>query len=158
MQALNSSLLTSSNGAGVQVGIEAFGAVAQLADVNAAGATFAPPGDTGGETQPRIITAATSVQHHRILRYNAKTLGGTSITYNDVLQTAQGAFATAPAGPKWLFLLSDGQTPVNTGQREHKGNADRPAQLGHPSQQLCGRRQLDLQRQRCPRQDGCGDR
>jgi len=113
VHALNSSLLTSSDGAGVQAGIEAFGAVAALADVNAAGATFAPPGDTGGETQARIITAATSIQHHRILRYNVKTLGGTGITYNDVLQTAQGAFATAPAGPKWLFLLSDGQTPVN---------------------------------------------
>jgi hypothetical protein len=114
VKALNASLLTSSNRVGVQVGIEAFGSLAQVADLNAAGATFAPPGDTGGEAQPRVITAAESVWHHRILQYNAKSLGTTGITYDDVLETAKTAFASAPSGPKWLFLISDGKTPVNT--------------------------------------------
>jgi hypothetical protein len=113
--ALNSSLLASSGGVGIQVGIEAFGSSAALADLSPAGGLFAPPGDTlAGETQPRIITAATSVQHHQIVRYNVKPLGTTGIDYNDVIATAQAAFATAPAGPKWVFLLSDGKTSVNT--------------------------------------------
>jgi hypothetical protein len=113
--ALNSSLLSSSGGVGIQVGVEAFGSSAAVADLSPAGGQFAPPGSIlAGETQPRIINAATSVQHHRILRYNVKQLGTTGIDYNDVIATAQAAFATAPAGPKWVFLLSDGHTSVNT--------------------------------------------
>jgi hypothetical protein len=110
---LDSSLI-SSPGASVMVGVEAFAQLAQVADLNVAGtAVFAAPGDTGGESQPRIITATTSVQRGSITRYNAKSLGASGASYDAAVSTALSAFSHAPAGPKWVMLLSDGKTSVS---------------------------------------------
>src|SRR4029077_17442075 len=65
-----------------------------------------------GESQPRIITAASSVQRFQITRYTPKSLGGSGASYDAAVSTALSAFTQAPAGPKWVMLLSDGKTSV----------------------------------------------
>jgi hypothetical protein len=110
---LNTNLISAYPGASMMVGVEAFAQLAQVADLNLSGTQiFAAPGDTSGESQPRIITATTSVQRGAITRYNAKSLGGSGASYDSAVSTALAAFDRAPAGPKWIMLLSDGKTGV----------------------------------------------
>jgi hypothetical protein len=98
----------------VLVGVEAFANQAKVAALDSAGTEmFAAPGDTGGEAQPRIITAATSIHRGEIGRYVPMSLGsGHRNNYDSAVMTALGALGQAPAGPKWIVLLSDGQTSV----------------------------------------------
>jgi hypothetical protein len=112
VQKLNSSLISTYPGASMQVGIEAFGAEAQVADLSLSGQTFATPSYTGGEARPRIVTAATSVQRGAILQYNYKSLGGTGITFDRVIDKALGSLDLV-SGPRWVFLISDGRTSVS---------------------------------------------
>ena len=149
---LNSSLISAYPGTSMRVGVEAFSAQAQLADLTVGGAPFATPGYTGGEAQPRIITAATSIQRGQILRYNAKPLGDSGITFDQVVDKALSSLTVAPAGPKYVFLLSDGKTSV---ERHH---ADPTDQVGHPPAQLCRRRRRQLQHVGCAREDVPCDR
>jgi hypothetical protein len=97
------------------VGVEAFAEFAQVASLNTAGSQiFAPPGYTGGEAQPRIDTAAMSVRRGSISRYVPKDLGALHHnSYDAAVMTALSALGQAPAGPKWIMLLSDGQTSVS---------------------------------------------
>ena len=94
---LNSSLISAYPGTSMRVGVEAFSvAQAQLADLDCDGAPFATPGYTGGEAQPRIITAATSIQRGQILRYNTKP-GWATTGYHVRPGRGQGPeFADAP--------------------------------------------------------------
>jgi hypothetical protein len=110
---LNTSLIAAYPSTRMVVGVEAFAQVARVADLSAPGPDlFAAPGDKGTEAQPRIITAATSVRRGAIDRYVPKDLGGSPTSYDQAVSTALTALHSAPAGPKWLMLLSDGKTSV----------------------------------------------
>jgi hypothetical protein len=115
VEALNSSLAAT---AGLQVGLVAFGNQAAAADLDPAGtATFLPPGFTGGDPLPRINTVARSVVRDQIGLYDPTTLGGSGAgtAFNSAISVALSTLATAPAGPKWIMFLSDGQAAIDDG-------------------------------------------
>jgi hypothetical protein len=106
--ALNNSLPE----AGVQVGLVGLAGTAAAADLDPAGsASFVPPDFTGGDYRPRIETVARSVEKFRIGLYDPRDLeGGTN--FDAAVQAALSTLASAPAGPKWIMFLSDGDAPV----------------------------------------------
>ena len=106
--ALNNSLPAS----GIQVGLVGLADTAAAADLDPAGsATFVPPHFTGGDALPRIETVARSVVSRRIGLYDPRDLGkGTN--FDAAVEVALSTFASAPAGPKWILFLSDGEAPV----------------------------------------------
>ena len=111
--ALNRSLVASS---GLQVGMVAFANQAAAADLDPVGsATFVPPGFTGGDPRPRIDTAAGSVVRDRIGLYDPKDLGGSGAgtAFNSAISETLSTLGTAPAGPKWIMFLSDGQAAID---------------------------------------------
>jgi hypothetical protein len=113
--ALNQSLATTS---GVQAGLVAFANQAAAADLDPVGsATFLPPGYTGGDPRPRIETVARSVVRGQIGLYDPKPLGGSGAgtAFDNAVQAALATLAGAPAGPKWIMFLSDGQAPIDDG-------------------------------------------
>ena len=113
VEALNSSLATTS---GLQVGLVAFANDAAVADLDPVGTTtFLPPGYTGGDVRPRISTVATSVVRDRIGLYDPTDLGGSGAgtAFNSAVSVALSTLATAPAGPKWVMFLSDGQSAID---------------------------------------------
>lgn len=115
VEALNSSLAAT---AGLQVGLVAFGNQAAAADLDPAGtATFLQPGFTGGDPLPRINTVARSVIRDHIGLYDPKTLGGSGAgtAFNSAISVALSTLGTAPAGPKWIMFLSDGQAGIDDG-------------------------------------------
>ena len=111
---LNTTLISSSAGTNMVVGVEAFSQFAKVAALNTADtALFAAPASTAvGETQPRIITAAKSIHRGSIDSYVPRDLGGSPTSYDAAVSTALTALHSAPAGPKWVMLLSDGKTSV----------------------------------------------
>lgn len=110
---LNTSLISSYPGASMMVGVEAFSQFARVAALNMSDSElFAAPASTGGEAQPRVITAATSIHRGGIDMYVPRDLGGSPTSYDLAVATALSAFHSAPAGPKWVMLLSDGKTSV----------------------------------------------
>ncbi|WP_457207870.1 vWA domain-containing protein [Nocardioides sp. P5_C9_2] len=116
IQALNGSLAGSS---GLQVGLVAFANQAAAADLDPAGsATFLPPGFTGGDPRPRINTVSSSVVRDRIGLYDPRDLGGSGsgTAFNSGISVALSTLATAPAGPKWIMFLSDGQAAIDDSQ------------------------------------------
>jgi hypothetical protein len=115
VEALNSSLAAT---AGLQVGLVAFGNQAAAADLDPAGtATFLPPGFTGGDPLPRITSVARSVVRDQIGLYDTKSLGGSGAgtAFNSAISVALSTLGTAPAGPKWIMFLSDGQAAIDDG-------------------------------------------
>ena len=106
--ALNKSLPAT----GVQVGLVGLAGTAAAADLDPAGsAAFVPPDFTGGDPRPRIESVARSVEMFRIGLYDPRDLeGGTN--FDAAIQVALATLANAPAGPKWIMLLSDGDAPV----------------------------------------------
>jgi len=111
--ALNRSLVSNS---GLQAGVVAFADDAAAADLDPHGtATFLPPGFTGGDAAPRIETAARSVTRGHIGLYDPKSLGGSGAgtAFNSAIRVALDTLATAPAGPKWVMFLSDGQAAID---------------------------------------------
>ncbi len=111
--ALNRSLAASS---GLQVGLVAFANEAAAADLDPVGsATFVPPGFTGGDPRPRIDTVAGSVVRDRIGLYDPRDLGGSGAgtAFNSAISVALSTLGTAPAGPKWIMFLSDGQAAID---------------------------------------------
>jgi len=113
VSALNNSLTTT---AGVQAGLIAFANQAATADLDPVGsATFLPPGYTGGDPRPRIETVARSVTRGQIGLYDPKPLGGSGsgTAFNNATQLALSTLGLAPAGPKWIMFLSDGQAPID---------------------------------------------
>lgn len=115
IEALNGSL---SGTSGLQVGLVGFANQAAAADVDPAGtATFVAPRFTGGDARPRINTVARSVVRERIGLYEPKDLGGSGAgsAFNSAVSVALSTLATAPAGPKWIMFLSDGQAPIDDG-------------------------------------------
>lgn len=110
---LNRSLAGTS---GLQVGLVAFANQAAAADLDPVGsATFLPPGFTGGDSRPRIDTVASSVVRDAIGLYDPRTLGGSGAgtAFNSAVSVALATLRTAPAGPKWIMFLSDGQSPID---------------------------------------------
>lgn len=107
--ALNGSLPA----AGVQVGLVGLAATAAAADLDPVGtASFVPPAFTGGDPVPRIETVARSVVSRRIGLYDPRDLGiGTN--FNAAVQVALSVLATAPAGPRWIMFLSDGEADID---------------------------------------------
>jgi hypothetical protein len=113
--ALNNSLATTS---AVQAGVVAFANQAAAADLDPVGsATFLPPGYTGGDPRPRVETVARSVVRGQIGLYDPKPLGGSGAgtAFDNAVQAALATLAGAPAGPKWIMFLSDGQAPIDDG-------------------------------------------
>lgn len=106
--ALNKSLPA----AGVQVGLVGLAGTAAAADLDPAGsASFVPPDFTGGDPRPRIESVARSVTMFRVGLYDPRDLeGGTN--FDAAIQVALSTLANAPAGPKWIMFLSDGDAPV----------------------------------------------
>lgn len=112
---LNGSLAATS---GLQVGLVAFANQAAAADLDPAGsATFLPPQFSGGDARPRIDTVARSVVRNRIGLYDPRTLGGSGAgtAFNSAISTALATLGSAPAGPKWIMFLSDGQAAIDDG-------------------------------------------
>jgi hypothetical protein len=110
---LNSSLISSYSGTSMVVGVEAFSHNAAVAALNTTDTSlFAAPSYTGGEAQPRIITAAQSIWRGSIESYVHRDLGASPTSYDAAVATALSALHSAPAGPKWVMLLSDGKTSV----------------------------------------------
>ena len=100
---------------GLQVGLVGFANQAAAADLDPAGtATFVPPGFTGGDPRPRIDTVARSVVRDQIGLYDPKNLGGSGAgtAFNNAVEVALSTLGTAPAGPKWIMFLSDGQSAI----------------------------------------------
>lgn len=100
---------------GLQVGLVAFANEAATAIVDPAGeATFVPPGYTGGDPRPRIDTVARSVVRNEIGLFDSKSLGGSGsgTAFNNAIREALSTLGDAPAGPKWIMFLSDGQSAV----------------------------------------------
>lgn len=111
--ALNRSLAASS---GLQVGLVAFANEAAAAELDPVGsATFVPPGFTGGDPRPRIDTVAGSVVRDQIGLYDPRDLGGSGAgtAFNSAISVALSTLGTAPAGPKWIMFLSDGQAAID---------------------------------------------
>lgn len=99
----------------LQVGLVAFADEAAAADLSPDGtATFLPPGFSGGDAQPRVVTAARSVTRRNIALYDPKSLGGSGSgsAFNNAVTTSLSTLAAQPAGPKWVMFLTDGQAPV----------------------------------------------
>jgi hypothetical protein len=115
VEALNGSLAGT---AGLQVGLVAFANQAAAADLDPVGtATFLPPDFTGGDPLPRINTVARSVVRDAIGLYDPLTLGGSGAgtAFNSAISVALSTLGTAPAGPKWIMFLSDGQAAIDDG-------------------------------------------
>jgi hypothetical protein len=113
--ALNSSLASASD---VQAGVEAFSNQAAIADLNPDPSTayaFVPPGYTGGDPSSRVDTVARSVDRGQIGLYTATPLGGSGAgtAFNNAVHVALDTLASAPAGPKWVMFLSDGQSAID---------------------------------------------
>ena len=115
VEALNSSLAAT---AGLQVGLVAFSNQAAAADLDPAGtATFLPPGFTGGDPL------------HGSAPWSGASFGtGSACTTPRTSAAAEPGprstapspwlcphWATAPAGPKWIMFLSDGQAAIDNG-------------------------------------------
>ncbi len=99
---------------GVQVGLVGLAGTSASADVDpsASAAAFVPPGFTGGDPRPRIESVARSVTMFRVGLYEPRDLeGGTN--FDAAIQVGLSTLATAPAGPKWIMFLSDGDAPVS---------------------------------------------
>ncbi len=107
--ALNKSLPAS----GVQVGLVGLAGEAAAADLDPAGsAAFLAPDFTGGDPRPRIESVARSVQRFRIGLYDPREFDkGTN--FNAAIRVGLATLANAPAGPKWMMFLSDGEAPVS---------------------------------------------
>ena len=124
MQALNGSLAATS---GVQAGLIAFANQAAVADLDPAGsATFLPPGFTGGDPRPRVDTVAGSVTRAGIGLYDPRPFGpsGSGDAFTSAISVALSTLRAAPAGPKWIMLLSDGASGIDNGVLAELGQSD----------------------------------
>jgi hypothetical protein len=101
VQALNTGLISS---AGTSlVSLEQFAVSASAVDLDpAAGAPvwFDTPGNNGTGSEPRIVTAARTLQ---------RATGPAGTTLDEAVALALNTLRGAPAGPKWIMFLSDGQ-------------------------------------------------
>jgi hypothetical protein len=103
---------------GVQVGLVAFANQAAAADLDPVGsARLVAPGYTGGDPRPRIDTVARSVVRNKIGLYDPLPLGGSGAgtAFNSAIQTTLATLGSAPAGPKYVMFLSDGQSAIDDG-------------------------------------------
>lgn len=107
VRSLNTSLVGTSDR--IQTGLEAFTETAEVASLdNAAFLPFAAPGYTGGLAEPRLDTVANSVTLSHIGQFVDIDLSGRGTNFQQAIDKAVEALAATPAGPKWVFLLSDG--------------------------------------------------
>ncbi len=101
---------------GVHVGLVALAERAAAADLDPAGLVhFVAPGFTGGDARARIETVARSVVRHQIGLYDPRDLGGKGTNYDEAISIALSLLDTAPAGPKYIMFLSDGEGRVSDG-------------------------------------------
>ena len=78
--------------------------------------TLVPAGYTGGDVQPRVVSAARSITRNHIGLYRSSDLGGSGAPgmMDHAVAAALSTLGRAPAGPKWVLLLSDGLAGVST--------------------------------------------
>lgn len=113
VDALNASLAAAAHSAdSLRVGIEAFADTGAMTPLTAAGATLAAPGALGADGRTLLHGAAMGLRRGGTTRYASLPVG-THTNFDAAVATANAAFATAPAGPKWLMLLSDGKAKVS---------------------------------------------
>lgn len=127
---------------GVQVGIVGLAEIAAAADVDSGGgsAVFVAPGFTGGDPQPRIESVARSVVRQRIGLYEPRDLGGEGTNFSGAMDIALSTLASAPAGPKWIMFLSDGEAPVDDAILERLRTSEvRLRSFGIGGRATCGR-------------------
>lgn len=135
VKALNTSLITASSR--LETGLEAFtnsAAAASLQTQTEGRLTFATPGYAGGLGEPRLNTVAGSVKLSHIGKFIDTDLTGHGTDFQAAIDTALATLATAPAGPKYVMLLSDGgrsnTTPPNLGPLAASGVHLRSFDLG----------------------------
>lgn len=127
---------------GTQVGVVALAQAAAAADVDpgASATAFVAPGFTGGDPQPRIETVARSIVRQRIGLYEPRDLGGEGTNFDGAIDIALSTLASAPAGPKWIMFLSDGEAPVDDAVVERLRSSDvRLRSFGIGERATCGR-------------------
>jgi hypothetical protein len=95
--------LASSTGT-LRTGLVGFAQLAEAASIDATNPDTAllPPGSVG------LSTAVSSITRTRIHQLVEKDLGGNETNYGAALTKALAVLGTAPAGPKHIFILSDG--------------------------------------------------
>ena len=101
VQALNTGLISSA-GASL-VSLEQFSTSAAAVDLDpGAGPAvlFDSPGNNGTGSEPRLVTAARTLQ---------RATGASGTTLDEAVAVALRTLGGAPAGPKWIMFLSDGQ-------------------------------------------------
>lgn len=113
IMALNNSLSAASAGSNVHVAVQPFADVSVAAAMRPDGTTFVSPEETAADGSRRVDTVARSLVKNNVLQYVAKNVGeGTN--FNDSVSSALATLATAPTGPKWVFMLSDGESNIST--------------------------------------------
>jgi hypothetical protein len=135
--ALNRSLPS----AGIQVGLVGLAETAAAADLDPVGsAALVPPHFTGGDPLPRIESVATSVNRNYIGLFDRRELGSDGTNFNAAIDAALSTLATAPAGPKWIMFLSDGEARVDDALLERLGQSGvHLRSFGIGARATCGR-------------------
>ena len=101
VQALNTGLLSSAGSS--LVSLEHFATSAAADDLDpgpGAPVLFDSPANTGTGSEPRLVTAARTLQ---------RATGPSGTTLDEAVLLALNTLRSAPAGPKWIMFLSDGQ-------------------------------------------------
>ncbi len=126
---------------GVQVGLVALAARAAAADLDPVGsASFVAPATTGGDGRPRIESVARSIVRHQIGLYDTRDLGGTGTNFDEALGIALSMLGSAPAGPRHIMFLSDGEAPVSDGRlAELSQSGVRLRSFGIGARATCGK-------------------
>ena len=112
VDALNAGLAAAPHSSdSLRVGVEAFADTGAFAPLDPAGRTLAAPGELGPDGSTLLHSAVTAMGRGAITRY-ANLPVGVHTNFDAAVAAAQATFASAPAGPKWLMLLSDGKASV----------------------------------------------
>lgn len=101
VQALNAGLITSAGSS--LVSLEHFATSAAADDLDpgpGAPVLFDTPANIGTGSEPRLVTAARTLQ---------RATGPSGTTLDEAVVLALNTLRGAPAGPKWIMFLSDGQ-------------------------------------------------
>lgn len=113
VQALNAALM-SAPGARVSAGIMAFDEEAVVADIDP-GPSDAPfVSADAPDALDRVGAVAAGVTRARMRTYSERLLPGTDTSYEHAIDAALDVLGSAPPGPRYLVLISDGRSRVSS--------------------------------------------